>query len=185
MTEPIKVALEIDLDKYLVQSSGYDPDVGVAVEPTTIEGLVIDRAAQMMCDRAIGGGREGIADLRRRVQGVTETEIREAVRPLVEEALLSGIRKTNSYGDPIGEPMTLRAEIVRIATDYMNKPSDSYSRGKGTVVQQFVKTEVDKAVKAELKTALDEAKEEVVAAVRGQAATLITKTITDLAGVRA
>lgn len=179
--EPVTITIQLDIDKHLVAYRGYDRDGEPIAEPQTIEEVILDLAAMQVANRI---DKESSKDLATRVRSIRDEEIRARVTPEIEAALTTPFRRTNSYGEPSGAETTLRDEIVRVATDYLSKPSDSYHRDRGTVVQAFVAAEVKKAVDKELKGALDEAKAAVREAVTGQAAALITQTITNLAGVR-
>lgn len=176
--------IELDLNRYLVRHVGYAADGEPIEEAQTIEDVILDRAAELMSVRAANAEKTGYSTLRDRVSRISDDEIRARVVPLVEEAMTTPIRRTNTFGEPTGEATTLRDQIVKVAQDYLSKPVDHYSRDKGTVVQQFIAAEVKKAVDAELKEALAAAKTEVAAAVKNHAATMIQKTITELAGVR-
>lgn len=181
---PINVAFTLDLDQYLVRHTGYDADGEPTSEPQTIETVILDRAAELVAQQAVNAEKQGYDSLRTRVGRITNEQILSRVVPLVDEAMATPFRRTNSYGEPTGPETTLRDEVVRVAQEYLTKPGDAYNRDKGTAVQQFIAGEVKKAIDAELKEALTAAKAEVAAAVKSHAATMLQKTITDMAGVR-
>lgn len=181
---PTSITIDLNLDPYLVRHIGYDADGEPIEEPQTIEDVILERAAVLFVAQAVNAEKQGYNTLRDRVSRISDEEIRARVTPLVEEAMTTPFRRTNTYGEPTGEATTLRDQIVKVAQDYLSKPADHYSRDKGTVVQQFIAAEVKKAIAAELKDALAAAKTEVAAAVKNHAAAMIQKTIADLAGVR-
>jgi hypothetical protein len=183
MSAPTKIELELSFDDYLVRFRGYDSEGEALESPQTIEDLIIDIAAGKLVQHAVNSQQSGWDSIRDRVKNITAEEIRARVVPLIEDALSKGFQQTNSYGEPTGKVTTLREVIVAEAQAYLTKPADSYGRDKGTVIQQFIRTEVAKAVKDELDEALKQARADVLGAVRSQAATLITQTITKMAGV--
>lgn len=182
MSEPVKIELELNLDAYLVAYRGMGRDGEEIVAPQTIEEIIIERAALGLLQQ-VAGDRDSLTPLRERVRRITDDEIRERVAPQIETALAHPFRRSNAYGEPTGAETTLREEVVRVATEYLSKPTGRYDKQQ-TAVESFIAGEVKKAVDAELKDALKAAKAEVAAAVTAQASALITKTITDLAGVR-
>jgi hypothetical protein len=95
-----------------------------------------------------------VAEVRREV-------IAEAVRPQVEEAIAAPLQKTNGYGEPVGEPVTLRTVIIDEVRKMLAKPADSYASGKGTVLQAMVRKEVEAAFANEVRDAVKQAREQV------------------------
>ena len=118
---------------------------------------------------------EGIQD---RVRRIRDEEIRIHVSGLIEDALTAGLRKTNTYGEPYGEPTTLRTLIGEEVRSALAKAADRYG-SRESIVRKLVREEVDKALRKELSEAIAEEKAKVVAAVRGQAAELIAKAVTE------
>ena len=95
------------------------------------------------------------------------------------------MRKTNHWGEPSGEPTTLRSEIVKQAETFLTKPvSRGYQQGSETQVQVFIREAVERVVKKELQAAVDQGKKQVLAAVKDQAAEVITATVARMGGVR-
>jgi uncharacterized membrane-anchored protein YjiN (DUF445 family) len=121
-------------------------------------------------------------DVRKQVSATIETQVGQ----IVTEALTTGFRKVNTWGEPTGEPTTLRESIAAEAQAWFSKPiGDSYSRGPAkTAVQKFIETEVDKQIKSELNAALTAAKAQVLERVKDQAAAVIADTITRTAAAR-
>lgn len=178
---PIRVNLEIDLDKYLVAFRGYDGDGELIEQPQTLEEVVLERAASIVADRVSRDESKGLRD---RVHGITQEEIRARIIPVVEAAITSPIQRTNDYGNPVGEAVPLTDEIVRLTHAYLNGQGGGYSRDRGTPVQQFIKEAVKKVVDAEFAAAVKEAKGQIAAAVHGQLAGLMQKAVMDLAGIK-
>lgn len=115
--------------------------------------------------------------LRTRVTDIRDEEIRSRVAPAVEAVMAEPIRKTNTYGEATGASTTMRELILDEAKKYMEKPADQYSRNGGTVLQKWVREEVEKTIKTELAAVLADEKAKVVAAVRAQASTLIAEAV--------
>jgi hypothetical protein len=186
MSAPTEITLSLDLDQYIANHVGYDPAGEPVSQSATVEDLILDLAAEKMLHRAVlknsddtyGGLRKRIADLR-------DALIDEQLAPLVTEALNGEFRKTNSYGEPTGEPTTLRDEIARQVNAWLTtKAGDSYNRTGLTRLQQIVAAEVDKAMVKDLSGVIAAAKAEVTAAVQAKGAEVLAQTITAMAGVK-
>lgn len=183
--DPITLTLDLNIDQFLRRHLGYDEEGEENSAQMTMEDVVIDAAARNLTAAAVAQvAKDEWAGFKGRIKAIRDEEIAARLVPLIDEAMTAPIQRTNGYGEPSGAGTTLRDEIVKQATDYLNKPGDGYSRDKGTFVQQFIRAEVAKAVQAELKDALDAAKAEVAAAVKSNAASMIQQTISQLAGVR-
>jgi hypothetical protein len=116
--------------------------------------------------------------LQRQVAAARIEIIHAAIEPMVQAAILSGVQATNNYGDPVGKPTTLKALIIDEVKAYLTKTTgDTYRNTSSTVIKDFVKSEVEKAIKAELSGVIAQEKEKVVAAVRAQAATIIADAV--------
>lgn len=116
--------------------------------------------------------------LRKRITQVRDEEIRALVLPIIAEAVAKPVQKTNTYGDPIGEATSLREVILDEARKLLQgAKGDSYNR-KEPLGRQLIREMVDKELRAELAEAIKAEREKVVAAVRAQAAELITEAVT-------
>ena len=115
--------------------------------------------------------------LKDRVRAITDEEIRNHVTDAIRDALNGEIRRTNMYGEPQGEPTTLRALIGQEATKALGKDSGGYPH-RETVLQKLIREQVEAALKAELAEAIKEERAKVVAAVREQAGQLIAEAVT-------
>ncbi len=111
-----------------------------------------------------------------RVREITDEEIRAHAKTQIAEALNGGIRKTNTFGEPYGEPTTLRALIAEEVKAELAKAGDPY-RSKDSTVRKIVREQVAAAFKTELAEAVAEEKAKVVAAVRASAADLIAQAV--------
>src|SRR5262249_47452312 len=152
------------------------------VEGLHLEEILIDLAAKTLLDRVLAGKTDGgrhdswSTDLRKRVAEIQDSEIRDAVRPRVEEALAQVLQPTNHLGEPKGDAKTLSGMIVEEATSLLTRrdtPHARYEEGR-SLAQSIVAKEVDRAFRVELTKAVEEAKAEVRTAVRDNAAELIS-----------
>lgn len=182
--EPIKLELNLDLDAFLIKFRGYNSDGEEIVESQTFEELIFERAAQILAQLATKD-KDNYKSLIFRVREITNEEIRNRVIPMVNTALSTPLKKTNTYGEAIGPEITMRELIVEQVHDYLTKPSkNSISRENRTNVQEFINNEVKKVVDKELRESLDKARQEVAIAVKDQAAEMIQKTIAKMADVK-
>jgi hypothetical protein len=135
--------------------------------------------ADLICQQALAKLAKGEPwnSLAKRVQDVTDEEIRAHVTGLLAEALNGDLRRTNSYGEPTGEPTTLRSMIGEEAKKALTRSTDGYNRGE-TVLQKLVREQVAQAMKTELSEAIKEERAKVVAAVRDKAGQIIAEAIT-------
>lgn len=168
--DPQKIVVEIDLGS-LVLSHGEEGEM--------LADLIVRQAAKEMLAQAAKG--TGYRDaLSRRVEAIRDAEILAAVRPLVEQAMSESLQPTNSFGQAKGEPVTLAEVIVKKAIAALQVRSDRGRGGTASVLEQFIEQEVHRALKADLAAAFQEGRAAVLAAVRDEAAQVITDTITRL-----
>jgi hypothetical protein len=143
---------KIDLAEHV--ASHYDDD-GDRVPSGTLADLV---AHQLVVQFAKSDSYRGLAE---RVRTIRDEEIRKLLEPTLTEAFTGPIHATNSYGEKTGAATTLRELIMAEAKKITTLPSDSYSRDKGTRLQQIIRAEVDAAFKAEIAQAVKDAREAV------------------------
>lgn len=165
-------AIQIDLDKLVFG----------AEEGMTFGEAVVGAAARMLVNES--------PDLRRAIeqkaQEIIGDELRGRIEPMIAEALTAAIQPTSPWGEPKGVPTTLREYIVAFVRRWLNEPDPDHRRAdvRKTRIEGFVAKEVESAVNAELRSALNEAKEEVAGAVKDQAATVLAAAITSMAAQR-
>ena len=99
------------------------------------------------------------------------------VEPMVEEALSTAFQRTNTYGEFVGEAVTLREVIVDESRKLLGKLMDPYRRERGSFAESLVRAEVDKALRAELLDVVQAEKARVVALVQAKAAELIAESV--------
>jgi uncharacterized membrane protein YheB (UPF0754 family) len=136
--------------------------------------------ADLICQQALAklAKRPEWDTLKDRVRVITDEQIREHVTGLIADALNGDLRRTNTYGEPSGEPTTLRTLIAEEAKRTLTQLTDNYRGPRETVIGKLVREEVEKAMKAELVEAIAAEKTKVVTAVREKAGQLIAEAVT-------
>lgn len=158
---PEKVIVEIDLAGLYEDTHG------------TFGDLIVAKAATMLLDRE----RDADAEFQRRMRAVTTEEIRKAVRPVIAGAILDSFQPTDTYGQPRGPKITLREAIIKEVQTQTGRRVGHGMSGNRTVLEEIVQVEVERQLRGELQEAVAAAKDEVLDAVRAQAADVITETI--------
>lgn len=160
---------EVSLDTAVASIVRYDGDDS---EYMAGERTVADLVAELIMARLMKDERYGY--LRDNVLNIRKEVIREALAPVIEEALTGAFCKTNSYGEPIaGTQTTMREVIADEAKKLMTQPADNYHREKGTLLQVMVRKEVEAALGAEVKDAVKKAREQVSAEIGQMVATAV------------
>jgi hypothetical protein len=125
------------------------------------ERTVAHLVADMIVDR-LAQDRDRWYELSRTVTEIKRDVIREAVLPMVEQAIAEPLTKTSAYGDPIGGTTTLREVIVDEARKLLDRRANDYpSNNTQTVLQKIVAEEVQRAFAAEIKDAVARARASV------------------------
>jgi len=97
---------------------------------------------------------EYIRGIRETISAIREDEIRQAIRPRVEEALALPIPQTNTYGEPTGKSLTLLELIVKQVGAVLGEKADKYRSESPTVLQKTIRVEVERALKDEVTAAV-------------------------------
>lgn len=116
--------------------------------------------------------REGWDAVRQRVHRIQDEEIREAIRPLITEALTRPFRQTNSFGEPVGQETTLSSVIVEEARKAFKVRADNYGSNQ-TVLQKLVADEVHKAFASVIADEVKKARELVADRIGEQVAAAV------------
>lgn len=165
-----KIQIEIDTDD-LLPSYDYDPETGPEAEPgAPLQHLVVDAAARQIL-RTDQFDREVKELVRKRVEETVNERVEAAVGDLVAEAIKTPIQRRHSWGDAIGEPITVR-EIVREHVEkFFKAPArrDSYGRNTENGVEEIVQNLTRDALGKELKAEVDAARKEVGDQIRDKA----------------
>lgn len=125
-------------------------------EQTVADLVAAQIVAKLVGDRSWPSLREQLLEVRKDV-------LREALTPVIEEAMTSVFQKTNGYGEPAGPKVTMREVIADEVKRLMTQPADSYNRDRGTVLEVTVRKEVESALGAEIRNAVKQAREQVSA----------------------
>lgn len=147
---------EITLDTVVADVVSYDEDGDLVHEgkQKTVADLVADRIATKVA------GSPEFTELRKRVTAIRDEMIRAKLEPVLTEAMQAPIRKTNWYGEPTGEVLTMRELIVESARDVFAKP-DRSGRNQASWLTNFIYDEVRGLFEKELKAEMKEAKEKL------------------------
>lgn len=124
----------------------YDEN-GEGGRPTTVLDLVVAEVVRQ--------NRRELASL---VHEVRTDLVREALAPIVAEAIAAPVQKTNTYGEPVGGPTTLRDLVLTRVRDVLAEPVDKYNRAKGTLLDVMIRKEVEAAFRREVAGELAEAR---------------------------
>lgn len=115
--------------------------------------------------------------LKQRVTVIRDEEIRKLLIPSITEAIEGGVQRTNTWGEKYGAPVSLRELVMDEAKKILNQPSDSYSRNKGTVLEQTVRAQVKAAFEAEVAQAVKDVREAVAAEFGSTVAEAVTAAV--------
>lgn len=156
--------------------TGYDPDSGPEVEPVRLGEMVVDSIANTLLD-------EIRRDIRAEVLKVLTPAIQNEVRGIVREQLDGTVRKTNRWGDPEGDPQSLRDLFAAEVKAYLSESprenrsgySDHGARPGG--FRELIKREIDDAMTKELRGAIREARTAVSVKVRDRAAEILADVV--------
>lgn len=146
---------EVSLSTSVADTLAYDEEGNVVGESHTIGEIVAQKIVERLAKE------DRYHELTRQVQEIRKEVIREAVRPQVEEALNKPFRRSNIYGEPAGEPVTLRELIVDEVRRVLKDPADKYNRDRGTVLEAAVHKEVEAAFASEIREAVKQTREQV------------------------
>lgn len=165
----------IDLATVVGTRSRYDHDIEETVsEDLTLGDEVAKRITKLLTKDDAWDG------LRKRFLAIRDEEIRAAIKPIVEEAVIGAIELTNGYGERSGQTTTIRELVMAEAKKQFTERSD-YGRGS-TLAQRIVTEQTNQAFARELLAEITEEKAKVVAAVRAKAADLIATAVKEGVG---
>lgn len=144
-----------------------------AYEPVTLLEAIVDRAAHQLVQKIIRGSFEWHDSLRDYVYDVREQMVRDAIGPMVQAALDEPLQRTNSWGDPIGDPRTIRTvvadTVVAEAKEALGVGKARHAR-QPTVLERLVAETVPAVLTKELAAEVAEAKATLRGAVAKSAA---------------
>jgi hypothetical protein len=174
------IAIEVDLRQILTALDprgryyGYNPETDEdSFGPSALEDHIVEATAVLLTKSL----RKDIKDM---VAVATRDAITAEVETIVRETMGEGVQQTTDWGSPTGAPTPLRELIGKEAEKALKIPElrDGYSRSnQKTMVQRIIANEVEKALAAELKGVVDQARKDAVAAVQTQAAAVIAESV--------
>lgn len=147
---------QVTLDTVIGEVVRYDED-GDAYPAGNV--TVADKVAKILAAEAVKS--PSWEPLRDRVTNVRNEMIREAVKPLIREALERPIRRSNAYGERTGTETTLSEIIMDEAKKVFTEVKDSYRSNK-SFIAEVVATEVKKAFQADIQEQVAKARKAVV-----------------------
>lgn len=171
----------IGLDTPVTRIPRYSGDPDYEPEDAqTILDLIVERAASQLSHAS----RDLNTKVQARALAMVEEGMREKVDALIEETLTNPVRKTNDWGEPTGEPTTLRAIIIKEAQGWLTRsiPRDNPRRGQDGRYQcaaELVSETVEKVMSRELADQVKAAKEMVKERVQTTSAAVIGKAVSD------
>ena len=183
MTKPIELSITLDLDKRLMGKTHYsDDDEGEPyIEPTTLEDIVIEAAAQMLF-RQVTGSRLGGEDFswvrafRERFESIRDEQIAEVIRPRIEAAMTEQIQKTDSHGHACGEPQTVGEMVLQQAQAWMTKEVGDY-HSRSTQLAKLIAAEVNSKLTREFQDAIAKGKVQIKQVLEAEAAKVLAETL--------
>lgn len=164
----------VDLDTIVGEEvAWYNPETEeTEYRPRTLGDVLIDRLLIAMTSH-----KDSWRDsLQARVTKLRDETIRAAIEPMVQQVLDAGFQPATRYGEPVGEPTTLRELIMDEVGTYF-KPKDRYNKSP---FQTLLAAEVNAAFTKELRDAIAAEKEKAQALVREHAAKIMAQTIASL-----
>jgi len=145
-------------------------------EEKNLEEMVIDLAAEKLAERFYKDAKDEIC---KKADQIIYDRVAEAIN----DALNTPWQKTDSWGNPCGEPCTL-ADLIRKKLDEV--VGDSYDRNKQQPrISALVTKAVTDALNNEMKDVIPQVREQFKAAVDGTLTAQIRKVLTDGLGIKA
>lgn len=147
----------------LLGSGRYDEDGEVPGGPVAHHVVVL--AARQLAD-----------ELRVAVQEEIREQVAARVEEIIAATLEEGVRKTDTWGQPVGEPVTVATLIRQETENFLTAVSGDYNR-RETRLQKLLREQVDRAWTKEANAAVAAGKEQVMATLRAKAAEVVADTI--------
>lgn len=148
-------------------------------EPMTLRDAVIDAIARQAIETH--GKTYNLPTL---VTDLRAEVIREHLTPIVRAAITGTVQPTNRFGEPAGQPVSMRETIVAEARQVLlakvtrnGNPAAPYDRDAEPYITRLIRQQVQAVFADELKTALDEAKTELREALRKVAAAKLAEAL--------
>lgn len=163
------VTIQIDPELVLqaiLGSGRYDYEAEEEIPGGPVAHAIVGMAAKQLA-----------TELRDDVRAVIRDEVKASVERIVQTTLEEGIRPTDRWGQPTGEPVPIAAMIRKETEEWLTKPSPGDSYGRPTMMQKLVGDAVNAAWTREIKGAVEAGKAQVLAAVKAKAADVVAETV--------
>lgn len=139
---------EITLDTVVAEIVRVDEDGDEYPEGTS---TVADKVAKIIANEVMR--KPEYAALRERVTNTRQDMIREALAPILAEALQKPLYKTNTYGERTGQTTTLTEVIMEEARQAWALSKNSYGSRQDTI-NEIIAAEVKKQITGEIQKAV-------------------------------
>lgn len=139
-------------------------------EDETIDEAVLRHAGWAILQRMDDKVRR---DLSSKVSDTRTEMIRERLEPILDEAMEASVQRTNEYGEPKGDPVTLRELITEMIRKELTFKTDRYGDGV-SALSKLIKSEIERKLDGELRKALDEGKKVILDQLKAHAAQVMT-----------
>lgn len=170
----IKVAIDdVTLDTIVGDVIRIDED---GDEYVAGQATVGDKVAALIRDSVVK--RPEYTSLREKVTRIRDEEIREAVKPLIQEALQRPIKRTNSWGEATGTETTLSEIVMDEAKKVFTEVRDSY-RTKRPFIAEVVQAEVQKAFGTYIQDEVKKAREAVAKELGSKVSATVVQSVLD------
>jgi len=175
---------EDDSGRIEVGSNG-EVKATIGISGWTLQGLgdaVVKLAASMLVKAA----REEVLTAAR---AEIDAQIKAKVGELVTEVFETPIRKTNTYGEPVGESIPMREHIVEVVRKYLAETVDrdgrtgGYGDNRQSRAQWLVSTSIAAVVDKEFKPQIDAAIASTKERLKQSVAALMTEKFSKALGV--
>jgi hypothetical protein len=115
------------------------------------------------------------------VREAFDTAIVERIAAAVDAVLAEGWRKTNSYGDAVGDRVDLKGRISEVI---LEKKSEGYQGAKYTLAESLVRERVTEVMDRDLKAEVEKAKASLRAQLDAAVTAKFVETLKQALGVR-
>ena len=167
------VVPEVTLDSIVGDIVRYDDDGDAYADGHS---TVADKVAELIKAEVIKN--PSYTSLRDAVTRIREEEIREAVKPLIQQALERPIRRTNYLGEPTGQETTLSEIIMAEAKKVFTEPKDSH-RNKQPFVTEVIAGEVKKAFGTYIQDEVQKAREAIASELGSKVSASVIQSVLD------
>lgn len=143
---------------------------------------IYDAIKDAAVERLLAKNSEAMVGFSQRVQQITDEEIRKRLEPILDDAINAAIQPTNTWGEPKGEPTTMREYLAK-KMELELKKRDTHHRGTNkSLLEEIIERQIREVLGGELKGIMDTAASEIVINVREQASEMFAEIISAAAG---